>query len=114
MRSYQMIMVTKRVDQIRCNQVVKWSAILQSAMRQVIGKIKTLEAEGYISNSRYRKYNEYSLSAKLAIKDDHGRPRALAQWRCHQVDRSIPISISTKFLGTPLPHAELADNDGIT
>ena len=82
-------------------------------MRQVIRKIKTLEAEGYISKSRFRKNNECSLPEKLAIKDDHGRPRVLAQWRCHQVDRSIPIFISTKFLDTPLPHPELDDNDDI-
>lgn len=49
--------------------------------RQVMRKIKTLEAEGYISKTRSRKYNEYSLTEKLAIKDGQGRPRALAQWK---------------------------------
>lgn len=49
--------------------------------RQVMRKIKTLEAEGYISKTRSRKYNEYSLTEKLAIKDGQGRPRGLAQWK---------------------------------
>lgn len=75
--------------------------------RQVMRKIKTLEAEGYISKTRSRKYNEYSLTEKIAIKDSQGRPRALAHWKY----RPAQIQSTVEELKRMLRHKQTVGQD---
>ena len=68
---------------------------------------RTLEAEGYISKTRSRKYNEYSLTEKIAIKDSQGRPRALAHWKY----RPARIQSTVEELKRMLRHKQTVGQD---
>lgn len=48
--------------------------------RQAMREIKLLESLGYISRTRSRKHNEYTLTEKIVISDSQGRHRGHAQW----------------------------------
>lgn len=47
---------------------------------QVKRSLKTLEAMGYITKERHGRNNVYCLREKIEIRDDHGRPAAVATW----------------------------------
>lgn len=48
--------------------------------RQVMRELKTLEENGYISKEKKGRHNLYTLREKVSIKDDDGRPQAVATW----------------------------------
>lgn len=48
--------------------------------RQVMRELKTLEEHGYISKEKKGRHNLYTLREKVSIKDDDGRPQAVATW----------------------------------
>lgn len=48
--------------------------------RQVMRELKTLEEHGYISKEKSGRHNLYTLREKVSIKDDSGRPQAVATW----------------------------------
>jgi DNA-binding transcriptional ArsR family regulator len=47
---------------------------------QVKRELKTLEALGYITKERKGRSNSYTLREKIQIKDETGRPSAVATW----------------------------------
>lgn len=47
---------------------------------QVMRCLKSLEEAGYISKSKSGRHNIYTLREKVTIKDDSGRPQAVATW----------------------------------
>jgi hypothetical protein len=47
---------------------------------QVMRCLKSLEESGYISKSKSGRHNVYTLREKVTIKDDSGRPQAVATW----------------------------------
>jgi DNA-binding transcriptional ArsR family regulator len=47
---------------------------------QVMRCLKSLEEAGYISKSKSGRHNIYTLREKVTIKDDTGRPQAVATW----------------------------------
>lgn len=48
--------------------------------RQVMRELKTLEEYGYITKEKSGRHNLYTLREKVSIKDDTGRPQAVATW----------------------------------
>jgi len=48
--------------------------------RQVMRCLTELEDAGYISKSKAGRHNIYTLREKVTIKDDSGRPQAVATW----------------------------------
>lgn len=48
--------------------------------RQVMRELKTLEEHGYISKEKSGRHNIYTLREKINIKDESGRPQAVATW----------------------------------
>jgi DNA-binding transcriptional ArsR family regulator len=47
---------------------------------QVMRCLKSLEEAGYISKSKSGRHNIYTLREKVTLKDDTGRPQAVATW----------------------------------
>lgn len=47
---------------------------------QVMRCLKSLEEAGYISKEKKGRHNSYTLREKVTIKDDTGRPQAVATW----------------------------------
>jgi len=47
---------------------------------QVIRCLKALEGAGYISKEKSGRHNVYTLREKVSIKDESGRPQAVATW----------------------------------
>jgi hypothetical protein len=47
---------------------------------QVMRCLKSLEESGYISKSKSGRHNVYTLREKVTIKDNSGRPQAVATW----------------------------------
>ena len=47
---------------------------------QIKRELKTLEALGYISKEKKGRSNHYTLREKIEIKDEAGRPSAVATW----------------------------------
>jgi biotin operon repressor len=48
--------------------------------RQVLRELKTLEEHGYVIKSKSGRRNNYTLREKVTIKDESGRPQAVATW----------------------------------
>jgi len=48
--------------------------------RQVIRCLAELEASGYISKEKAGRHNLYTLREKVSLKDQHGKPQAVATW----------------------------------
>ena len=50
------------------------------SLAQVKRELKTLEKLGYISTEKRGRSNNYTLREKIEIRDDAGRPSAVATW----------------------------------
>lgn len=48
--------------------------------RQVIRCLAELEASGYINKEKAGRHNLYTLREKVSLKDQHGKPQAVATW----------------------------------
>jgi len=78
----------------------------------VLRKLKTLEEHGYISKERKGRSNSYTLREKVEIKDESGRPQAVATWDYlpSSVQQAVAdlknVLVTGEFSGAKIVHIE--------
>lgn len=78
----------------------------------VLRKLKTLEEHGYISKEKKGRSNSYTLREKVEIKDESGRPQAVATWDYlpSSVQQAVAdlknVLVTGEFSGAKIVHIE--------
>lgn len=82
------------------------------SLSQVQRELKSLEEFGYISKSKEGRKNIYTLREKVEIKDDQGRPTAVATWDYlpssvqHAVADLKNVLVTGELAGAKIVHIE--------
>ena len=79
---------------------------------QAIRSLASLEEFGYITKEKSGRHNVYTLREKVSIRDEEGRPQAVATWDYipHRVKEAIAelkhATVSGELMGGKIIHIE--------